>query len=321
MNSGVRVPGSVSRVVIAGGTGALGAQLARRLSERHEVLALRPPRLGEQPRVTREDGVWPCDLTSIPETEVALAGAETVVLLAQARRSPARLTRAALEDLDRLIADSVARAAQRCGVKRLVLFSCGESDVRLPLLEKSQVPVSVLRGGGPDPLPALGELVDAPPGTVREGPAWTGEAPKDSGPRLRVCSVQRYQRPRGFSGEDLAREYFRWLPSASLGTRVDEAGGVFTIHAFGARSLVLRPLAGRSEGASCVLQVADGALVHRAKGPGRLEFRVLLDGATAMTALTGYEPRLPWLLYRFSQALMHERVMRRFGQHLAALSS
>jgi hypothetical protein len=307
----------MGRVVIAGGTGALGAQLARRLSVRHEVLSLRPLRLGEQPAVQREGAVWPCDLLAIPECEVALAGAETVVMLAQARRPPARLTQASLDDLDRLMADGVARAARRCGLKRLVLFSCGEHDVRGPLLEKSGLPLSVLRGGGPDPLAALDELVDAPPGTSREGPAWTGEAPKRHEARLSVCSVQRFPRPPGASAEDVARAYFRWLPSAIVGTQVEEAGGAFTIHFFGARSLVLRPLPGRSEFDSFVLQVADGVLVHRTKGPGRLEFRVLLDGETVVTALTGYEPRLPWLIYRFSQALMHERVMRRFGQLLA----
>ncbi|MEW5740301.1 MAG: NAD-dependent epimerase/dehydratase family protein [Myxococcota bacterium] len=309
----------MGRVVIAGGAGALGSQLARRLSATHEVLALRPPGLGEQPAVERRDGVWACDLSSIPEAEVALAGAETVVMLARARRPPARLTRAALGDLDRLLADSVARAAQRCGVKRLVLFECGEGDVRAELLAKAGVPVSVLRGGGPDPLALLAELVDAPPGTVRDTPAWTGGTPQDAGPRLRVCSVQRYPRPPGATAEDVARAYFRWLPTATVGTRVEEVGGAFTIHAFGARSLVLRALPGRSEPDSFVLQVADGALVHRTKGPGRLEFRVLLDGVTVMSVLTGYEPRLPWLIYRFSQALMHERVMRRFGEHLAAL--
>lgn len=308
----------MGRVVIAGGTGALGTALARRLSEGHEVLALRPPALGEGPPAAHDDGPWPVDLLSIPDAEVALAGAETVVMLAQARRPPAKLTRAALGDLDRLLADSVARAASRCGVKRLVVFRCGHDDARLPLLGKSGVPLSVLSGGGADPVAALAELVDAPPGTSRELAAWQGAAPVTTEPRLRVCSVQRYTRPPGWTAADVASAYFRWLPDSALVTRVEEGAGVFSIRAFGTRSLVLRHLPGRSETDSYVLQVADGALVRRAKGPGRLEFRVLLDGTTAMAALTGYEPRLPWLVYRFSQALMHERVMRRFGDFLAA---
>jgi hypothetical protein len=305
-------------VVIAGGTGTLGTSLARRLSGVHEVLCLRPPGLGELSPTERTGSEWPVDLTNLPDTEVALAGAQTLVVLAQARRPPAHLTRAALDDLDRLIADSLARAVQRCGVQRVVLFSCGEGDVRAPLLAKSGVPVSVLSGGGPDPVAGLAELVDAAPGTSREGPAWTGEPAKSGAPRLRVCSVQRYPRPAGWTAEAVARAYFDWLPQHALATRVEVHEGVFTIHAFGARSLVLRHLPGRSEADSYVLQVADGALVHRAKGPGRLEFRVLLDGTTAMTALTGFEPRLPWLIYRFSQAVMHERVMRRFGEFLGA---
>jgi hypothetical protein len=296
----------------------LGPSLARRLSAHHEVLSLRPPGLGERPPTERGGGEWPVDLTHIPDTEVALAGAETVVVLAQARRPPARFTRAASDDLDRLIADSLARAAQRCGVKRVVLFSCGPGDVRAPLLAASGVPLSVLSGGGPDPVEALAELVDAAPGTSREGPAWTGSPPRDGAPRLRVCSVHRFVRPAGWTAEAIARAHFDWLPGDVPATRVDQHAGGFAIHTFGARSLVLRHLPGRSEADSYVLEPAGGPLVGRATSPGRLEFRVLVDGVTAMAALIGFEPGLPWLVYRFSQAMLHERLMRRFGEFLAA---
>jgi hypothetical protein len=237
-------------------------------------------------------------------------------MLAQARRRPAQWTRAAFDDLDRLMADSVARAVRRCGVQRLVWFACGPDDARGLLLERSGVPVSVLRGGGPDPVAQLAELVDAPAGTVREAETWSGGAPAPLPRRLRVCSVQRYGRPAGWSAEALARAYFEWLPSASPATRVTEREGVFSVTVFGTPALVLRHLPGRSEPDSYLLEVAAGALVRQAKVRGLLEFRVLLDGVTAMAALTGLEPRLPWLLYRSTQALVHERVMRRFGEYL-----
>lgn len=311
----------MGRVVIAGGTGAVGAALARRLSEHHEVLALRPPARGESAPETQGDGAWPADLSSIPDAEVALAGAETVVVLAQARRPPARLTRAALDDLDRLIADSLARAVRRVGARRVVVFRCGDDDVRLPLLAQAGVPLSVLSGGGEDPVAALAELVDAPPGTSRELPPWQGEAPRVDEPRLQVCSIQRYARPAGWTAEQLARAYFDWLPSAAPLTRVRARPGVYSLHVLGVRGLALRHLPGRSSDDSYVLQVADGALVRRTHPLQHLEFRVLLDGVTAMAALCGYEPSLPWPVYRISQALMHERVMRRFGEHLAQLAA
>lgn len=305
--------------MIAGGLGALGQRLAQRLTAAHDVLTL-APRAG----VVAHGALWSCDVVSIPDAEVALAGAKTVVMLAQARRPPAKLTQADLADLNRLMADSIARAARRCGVERLVVFACGDDDVRPALLGLSGLPVSVLIGGGPDPVAHLAELVNAPPGTHLQSPPWTQspeETPeKPPEPRLSVCSVQCYPRPPEWSARDLALAYFRWLPTAMSATRVvEQAGGSsFAIHAFGLKGLVLRFLPGRSEADSFVMDVADGALVRRVKGPARLEFRILLDGVTAMVSLQGFEPSLPLWVYRLTQAVMHEKVMQRFGQWLTS---
>jgi hypothetical protein len=130
--------------------------------------------------------------------------------------------------------------------------------------------------------------------------------------------VQRYARPSGWAAFDVARAYFEWLPSDVPGVRTEARGDVFRIHGLGVEGLVLRHVPGRSEVDSAWLEVADGKLTVRSARPGRLEFRVLLDGVTVMAALIGYQPAIPWLLYRASQAPMHERVMRRFGAFLAA---
>ena len=139
----------MSRVVIAG-AGALGQALAAKLAPRHDVRCVRPS--GDFPAPTEKLSWYRADLLTWHGAELALTGAHTVVVLAQARRAPARLQRSSLDDLDRLLADSIARAARLVDAKRLVLFACGEDDVRLALLEKSGVPLSILRGGGPDPV-------------------------------------------------------------------------------------------------------------------------------------------------------------------------
>jgi hypothetical protein len=302
----------MSRVVIAG-AGVLGQALARRLAPAHQVRGI----VSSEPLPAVGEGLtWRrADLTSIPDAEVALAGAETVVLLAQARRPPARHTRAALDDLDRLLADAVARATKRVGAKRLVTFACGDSDARLPLLQHAGVPVTVLHGGGPDPVAHLAALVDGAP--VPPAAAWAGEPPA-RGPRegLATCSVQRYARPAGWSALDVAKAYFEWLPTDVLGVRTEVRGGVFRVHGLGVEGLVLRLVEGRSEADSAWLEVADGKLAVRSAQPGRLEFRVLLDGSAVLAALIGYVPAMPWPLYRASQAPLHERVMRRFGAWL-----
>ena len=250
--------------------------------------------------------------------ELALTGAQTVVVLAQARRPPARLQRASLEDLDRLLGDAVGRAAKLVDAKHVVLFASSEDDVRAPLLEHSGVPLTVLRGGSPDPVELLAAMVHSGPGAgASQTPAWTGATAESRPPSIPTCSIQRYTRPAGWSALDIARAYFKWLPSDVPLVKTSEHEGVFTIYLAGATMLVLRLVPGRSCTDCAWFSVADGKMNGRALDDARFEFRVLLDGVTALAALIGYQPTLPWPIYRFTQALVHERVMRRFGLWLS----
>ncbi len=285
----------MSRVVIAG-AGALGQSLAAKLKGAHEV------------------SISTADLTATHETEVAFAGAHTVVMLARAHAPVARLAKAEPAELDALMADSVARAAKLVGVKHLVHFACGDDDARVPLLERAGVPLAVLRGGGPDPLVHLEALING--GKVPAASPWSGPPREDTPPRYGTCSVQRYPRPGTWSALDVARTYFQWLPTDTPLVRTTERAGVFSISMAGVRSLVLRHVPGRSYDDVAWLEVVDGALARRSMAPGRFEFRVLLDGKTVMTSLIGYEPTIPFAVYKVTQAVLHERVMRRFGAWL-----
>ncbi|MGV3623521.1 MAG: hypothetical protein ACO1OB_22065 [Archangium sp.] len=285
----------MSRVVIAG-AGSLAQKLQTHLGSRHEV------------RLTT--GV---DLTARHEAEVAFAGAEVVVMLAQARAPLSPLKTAALGDIDRLMADSVARAAKLVGARQLIHFACGDEDARLPLLEKSGVKVSVLRGGGPDPVTALANLIDG--GAVPAPAQWSSSTPTRDEPRWRTCSVQRCILPRDWTATKIAEQYFEWIPGNAPFTKVTRVNGVFTLHVLGIRALVLRREPGRSDDDSAWFEIADGAFAER--GKGRLEFRRLLDG-TALVGIIGYQPSLPFFIYRFTQSLLHERVMKRFGTWLEA---
>ena len=289
----------MARVVIAG-KGALGSALAARLADAHEV---------------RTVGA---DLTSLPETEVELAGAEVVVFLARTREPVARHLRAAPADLDLLMADTVARAAKLVAARHVIHFACSD-DARTRLFERAGLPLSVLTGGGPDPVEHLVAMVNAAPGSHRQGAAWSKAAEPRSEPRYATCSVQRWKRPPGMKALELVRAHFEWLAGDVPLLRVKERAGVFTLTLAGTRLLVLRHVPGRSDDDVAWLEISDGAL-RRDAPQGRFEFRCLLDGTTAMAALLGYEPSLPFALYRFTQAFMHERVMRRFGEHLSSLA-
>ena len=52
---------------------------------------------------------------------------------------------------------------------------------------------------------------------------------------------------------------------------------------------------------------------------GWLEFRSILDGSYIITAIHEFVPRLPWLVYKFTQAKAHLLVMKRFENYLNTL--
>jgi hypothetical protein len=72
----------------------------------------------------------------------------------------------------------------------------------------------------------------------------------------------------------------------------------------------------RSDDDRAVFRISGGLLRARASEQGTFEFRSVLAGKFVMTLVSGFEPRLPWLLYKFTQAIAHGQVMRAFGRHL-----
>lgn len=298
------------RVVIAGGTGTLGRALAVRLKTSCDVTCVGT-------RATSGEGEWKADLLSVAEAEVALAGAHVVVFLARTSGPRARLLQGSADDLNLVLADSVARAARLTKPRRLVFFGCGENDEREAVLSTSGVPLSVLSGGGDDPAAQLEHLVLAADVETRRLPTWKGaEVPPAawSGPST-VLSVQRLTPKTGWTAGQTARAYFEWLPSAVPGVSTVLGAEAYEIKAGGVGMLRLRRVAGQSTDDLEVLEVRDGSLVSDSS-TGAFEFRLLGTPGVLMTTLRGFVPSMPWLLYRASQAPMHARVMRRFGAWL-----
>ena len=264
------------RLVIAGGSGRLGRALEAALRDEFEVRVL---------TTSAPAPAWRCDLTSIAEAEIALAGAQVVVFLARVAARPARLLQGATVDLDLLMADSVSRAAARVGAEHLVFFACDENDPREKILRASGLKTSVLRGGGPDPVAALVELVRSPQDRVL--PAWSSgvEQAQVAPTAPRVWSIQRFERPAEASAAALARAYFEWLPSAVPLVRVEHVEQTWVISSLGVDALILRHSPGRSEPDCCVLDMVGGALVSQPRG--RFEFRLLRDGSFCIARRSG----------------------------------
>ncbi len=283
----------MTTIAIAGGTGKTGGALAERLGSRFCVR-----RIGSG-----------TNLLSISETEAALAGAQIGLYLARASRWSFRLTQARPQDLELLMADSFARAAARCGLRRILVWRCGPDDERLVALAAAGVPLTVVDSA--DALEAALASEPEPTSQSNELLAPRPSAGKD------VLSLQRLPLPAGWTAEQAARAYFDWAAALPAVSAVC-TGDAWTLRAFGAPVLRLSLIKGRTTKDSAVLASGGGWLEGAFAGNSLFEFRVVQTskGPALFTNLMGFVPSLPWLLYRIGQAPVHAWVMARFGKWL-----
>jgi hypothetical protein len=316
-------------VAVAGASAPAGRALLRLLAERAEAVEVSSDAL-----------------CSLLEAERALEGAMLAVHVPGAAAPGAALAQASAADLDLLAADNLARAARWAGVRRIVALAPapeGGAAAALAADERSRLevertlgahgtPLSVIRGAAAAPEAAAAAIAAA---LEAEGAAALdplGGAPRRE-PRARalpgevrhgVRSVQRLPLPRGWTARDLARAYAEWLPRfmRPLIEVRPGRGGVLRLDAAGTgRTLLELTLSeARSTDDRALLYVTGGLLAvvdPEGRRRGRLEFREVLGRSAAIAALHDFVPRLPWIVYRVTQAPLHLRVMESFGRHLA----
>ena len=148
------------KVVVAGAGGSIGSAVSRALAKEYEVVALvgSPEHLQEtEPGLSLS---WrSCEPFSRRDVETAISGCDYLIYLDHTRGRTARLDQAECRDMDLLIADNVARAASRQGVKQIIYLGglIQEGNVSLGLLERRNeviealsfygTPLTVLRAG------------------------------------------------------------------------------------------------------------------------------------------------------------------------------
>ena len=152
------------------------------------------------------------------------------------------------------------------------------------------------------------------------GAARAPRPPADlvAGPR-RVRSVQRLPLPPGRDATWVSEEYLRWLARAFrplLHVELSPGAERARICFRGLSLLELTHSRERSAPDRPLLYITGGAL-SRDDGRGRLELREVRGAGVLLAAIHDFIPRLPWFLYRRTQAIVHLAVMWRFGVHLA----
>jgi nucleoside-diphosphate-sugar epimerase len=109
---------AATRVVVVGGSGSIGLAVSEELGRDFDVLSLTR---FDPPADSPANVTWRhCDLFAPEELEGHLAGRDVAVYLVHTRLPSARLDQAKCEDMDLIIADNVARAAARQGIRQII---------------------------------------------------------------------------------------------------------------------------------------------------------------------------------------------------------
>ncbi len=147
-----------------------------------------------------------------------------------------------------------------------------------------------------------------------------------------VTSVQRLPLPVGMSMVELGRHYAKWIHRLLwpvLSVDVAETGSLkFYLRPLGSATrgwllLALEFCPVRSDPTRQLFYVTGGCLAVPSlpDNRGRLEFRRLAGSDEAIVAVLDFVPRLPWWIYRYTQAIAHRVIMYLFGRHLKKLRS
>jgi nucleoside-diphosphate-sugar epimerase len=142
--------------------------------------------------------------------------------------------------------------------------------------------------------------------------------------RPTVRSIQRFG---GLTPEALKRigsladRYFEWLPRFLIGILAVEKERTLdvtriTFRLWGTRIRFLELESEYSVGIEAERFKIVGGILQRPGSGGTLEFRALPAESCALAIVQDFIPRLPWMIYRATQAVLHQWVMRRFGKSL-----
>lgn len=131
-----------------------------------------------------------------------------------------------------------------------------------------------------------------------------------------VRSVQRLSNPAQKSAAWVAEVYPDWLSKTfTFFLKAEKVNEKICFNLFGKTLLELTFVDERSDQKRRLFFITGGLLAKRVNY-GWLEFRSVLENRYVIAAIHEFVPRLPWYLYRLSQALIHLVVMRNFGRFL-----
>lgn len=269
------------------------------------------------------------------DIERALDGASALVVGLPIPVPPAAITQERVRDAQSFAVDGLIAAARARGIRHVAVVSPSVTGPS-PFDEIGRI----VRSYGMDVLdvPAGGSSKIRDPvrrwlarcaSSNRQGVARSDEPASPSsvdavrrrGAGRSMRSLQRLPLPKGWDATRLALAYATWLGAAFpwlLRTDVKEDGSFYLVSALAETSLLeLCAVKELSNSRRRVFRVSGGMLAASKEArDGWMEFRVLPGGKEAIVAVGDFVPRLPWHVYRLTQAPAHQHVMATFAKHL-----
>lgn len=135
-----------------------------------------------------------------------------------------------------------------------------------------------------------------------------------------VRAISRFSIPANYSMEDVAKTYATFINNITLhlinGT-INENKFDITLPFTNQFILKMeRDMEDSSEDMIVYKIVGGNLALSNNGGNARFEFRRILDTNEAIVALQEYEPTLPWVVYKYTQANIHKTVMELFVNHM-----
>jgi uncharacterized protein YbjT (DUF2867 family) len=134
-----------------------------------------------------------------------------------------------------------------------------------------------------------------------------------------VRSIQRLDNNRGLNVKEISDKYVLWLPlymKKIIKVRVDGDIVNFNLLFLNKPLLKLHKQKDNMELDRAKFHIVGG-LLTKTKDTGWLEFRKVAGGKYTLSSINEFIPSLPWYIYKYSQALVHLRVMNMFSKYLS----
>lgn len=139
-----------------------------------------------------------------------------------------------------------------------------------------------------------------------------------------VRAITRISIPEGFTMDDVANTYGNFLNKITFNmveSAIDENYFAIKLLWLDKLLLLLEKDHKVSDDDRVVYQIVGGELAHADDGgSATLEFRRIINSAQGLVALQEYQPTLPWIVYKFTQAKLHKTVMNLFTLKMKKLA-